>query len=160
MKNSDTNQNYKIMLSDRIFEFVEKLVQKYELEKDIDNEEEVKKRLKGAKTSLVRLGIKFLFSKKLKDLLEKEGNLESLPSKKLERCIESLIKKEISLKDFNFLLQKELNLSKEKTERLNKDIENNIPNLIKNLPNIKTKSYKNLKEKSTNKKDSYREPIK
>ena len=111
-------------MEDLLF-FVEEIMVKYGLEKDlIENDADLKKMLSEVKDIPERVFIKFFFSNKIENY-EKQGLPVDIPSIKLKGIIERLIDKKISLKDLPNIIQDELRITLEISEKISRDIEKN-----------------------------------
>ena len=142
-----------IILSKEELSFIEEIVEKYGLEKNIEEEEEVKERMKKTENFLEKIGIKFLFSKQITKMLE-EGTIENLPSIKLRKIIEKIQKGELSEKELDSILEQNLNIPLITAIKIGKDIKEKYKNyFLKMRPEIP--SPKPIPPK----RDIYREPI-
>ncbi|KPJ56755.1 hypothetical protein AMJ49_04080 [Parcubacteria bacterium DG_74_2] len=159
---------------------VEKLIEKYELEKEFEDER-VKKEMEKAKDYLSKAGTRYLLSEKLTEMFEEtnfEGKkkiLNKLSSAKLKKIIKETIEGKISSQELSSVIQKDLKLSKKTAEELAKDIKEEFSTLLvqkisekdkkeKNVYQEKTPSKKTIKIAKPSaplpKKDVYRETIK
>lgn len=170
MTNQNLKQNKNLVSSESITEIIVRLVEDYGLDKEIEEEEEVKKRLVGAENFLQKQGIKFLFSKKIKEQLEKGKNLdEIIASRKLRKVIGELSKNNVSAEKLTADIQKSFGLPKRDAERLTKELQKIIPLFNADIPseeNILEKKEPTPKEPLIEKrgvrpkeKDIYKEPI-
>jgi len=142
-----------IILSKEELSFIEEIVEKYGLEKNIEEEEEVKERMKKTENFLEKIGIKFLFSKQITKMLE-EGTIGNLPSIKLRKTIEKIQKGELSEKELDSILEQNLNIPLITAIKIGKDIKEKYKNyFLKMRPEIP--SPKPIPPK----RDIYREPI-
>lgn len=123
--------------SENANELVGLLIEKYGLDKEIE-EELVKKKLEGAENFLQKEGIKLLFSKSLEEQLEKGGSLdEVLASRKLRKIIAALNKNKFSTEKLTVALQEIFNLSQKDAEWLGKDLQENLTLLSAEIPDHK-----------------------
>ncbi|HNY36233.1 MAG TPA: hypothetical protein PLD14_00945 [Candidatus Pacearchaeota archaeon] len=105
-----------------ILPFVEELVDKYELEKDIiENDEILKNKLSGVNDYSERVFIKFLYSDELKNSIINDIPLNT-PFAKIKKIIDGLINKKIDKDNLSLTLQKELVISPEISEKISEDI--------------------------------------
>lgn len=177
MKNLNLSQNTEIIPLEKFSELARELTDKYKLEKEIEEEREVKERLKRVEDPLVREGIKFLYSKEFVKKIRSGGSLDELtPFRKLRKIIGELSKNKISLEELPLILQQRLDISSKTSKELTKDIEKRLSFLIKESPpeaekkeppkileekkaSSVSKEVSPIKEKGP-RKDIYREPIK
>jgi|GEM_PF-6242080 len=134
-------KNKKSILSIEALSFIESIIEKYELEKEIENEEEVKKRLEKVDDFLTRAGIKFIFSKKIGELIEKKS-LKELPSFKLKELIKELGEGRVSDEEISNVIEKRLKVSQKISKQIAKDFEE-----IKPIAFIKESDGKDVYEK-------------
>lgn len=163
MKNSNKKQNKGIFFSEKDYEIIRNLVEKYKLEKEIEKEKEVKERLKGIESPLERAGIKFIFSKKIREQLKEGKSLdEILAFGKLRKIIRELKEKKISFKELSFLLQQNFNLSQKTSEMLAKEINQFFPFPVEKISakeEVIPEKPPVIEEKKMPSRDIYREPI-
>ena len=109
MKNPNFKQNTEIIPLRKTSEIARELVDKYELEKEIEEEKEVKEALKdlgGEEDPLVKEGFKFLYSKKIQEQLEAGKDFDEIsPFRKLRKIVKELVENKISIKDLSSILQ-------------------------------------------------------
>ncbi|MCX6760789.1 MAG: hypothetical protein NTZ84_01605 [Candidatus Nealsonbacteria bacterium] len=131
MANQNLKQNNELTFSESIVEIIGRLVEEYKLDKEIEEEEDVKKNLTGKESFAQKAGIKVLFSKKVREQLEKGKSLdEILASRKLKFFIEELSINKIPDEGFTIALQKSFGLSQEKAEKLSNDLQENLLLLV------------------------------
>lgn len=125
-------------------ELVGLLIEKYGLDKEIE-EELVRKKMEGAESFLQKEGIKLLFSKSLEEQLKKGGGLdEILASRKLKKIIAALNKNKFSAEKLTVTLQKIFNLSQKDAEGLSKDLQENLTLLSVGKPDYKETSQEEI----------------
>ncbi len=160
MENLNLKQNNEIVWDEKKFEIIGKLIGKYELEKEV--EEEIKKILGEAKNFLQKEGIKLMYSKKIDNQLKEGKNIDDiLASRKLIKIIEELNKNKISSEKIAIILRGSFNLSQKDAEKLNKDIQENLPLLIEKSHIIEENKQEEKVPPITKTplKDAYKEPI-
>lgn len=127
-----SNQNIKIISLEEIADVTDRLISKYDLEKEIEEEETVKKALKDVESLADRRGIKFIYSKKVNEQLKKSKSFsEATPFGRLKKIINEFIEKRINLKDLPLTIEKRLGLSTKKSEQLAGDIQDCFPSFVK-----------------------------
>jgi len=170
MVNQNFKQNNKLIFSENANEIIDQLIEKYKLDKEIEEEVDVRKRLEGVKSFLQKEGIKFIFSKKVEEELKKGKKLdEILASRKLRKIIEMLGEGKTSSEKTVPILQKSFDLTQKDAEKLNKEIQENLRFLVvkkisneKNIEEEKLLSENlSIKKGATEspQKDVYKEPI-
>ena len=151
MDNLNQKQNIKIISLKKIADIVELLTKKYELEKDFEEEETVKKMLKDIDREDSELveGTKFLFSEKITKRLEKGINFDEItPFRKLKKIVNDFIEKKINPEDLTLIIKERLDLPVKKSESLAKDIKSYFPF------SFKKESFEKLEKKSLKEKQS------
>ena len=138
MTNTDLSQINEFISSENISKTIRGLVEKYGLEKDIEEEKEVKKRLEKIEDPAAREAIKFLSSKKFAEQLKKGESLDELfPFRKLKKIIKEIIENKISFEELPLILQERFNMPSKDSKGLAKDIEKSFSFLIREkLPKI------------------------
>jgi hypothetical protein len=108
-----------------LLSFIEEIVVKYDLEKDlIENDADLKNVLSKAKDMSDRVFLKFIYSNKIANY-EKQNLILDIPSMRLKNIINNLIDKKISINDLPALIQQDLKISPEISEKITEDIKNN-----------------------------------
>ncbi|MFA5729804.1 MAG: hypothetical protein WC938_01030 [Candidatus Paceibacterota bacterium] len=110
---------------DNILFFIEEIIIKYDLEKDlIENDSELKDALSKAEDIPERVFFKFIFSNKIANYEKQELPLD-IPSMKLKKIIEDLINKKESLSNLPTLIQENLKISPEISNKIAEEIRAN-----------------------------------
>ncbi|MFA5086235.1 MAG: hypothetical protein WC468_01380 [Candidatus Paceibacterota bacterium] len=130
-----------------IISFVEEVVTKYDLEKNIiEDDIDLKNELSDADNYSERAFIKYLYSKKLEAF--EEGNITpNTPSEKLRGIIEKLIDKKISVNDLPTAVQESLRISAETANKIVEDISKNKGLNDEIAASVKTKESESPEEK-------------
>lgn len=123
------------------------LVKIYNLEKEIEEEKEVKEKIAETETCDQKMGIKIVYSEKIKKQLDEGKTLsEVLPFRKLKIIIKEFIEKKISKDDLPIIIGERLGLQSKDAKSLAKDIENKFSFLLKKMENIEILKEKEEKE--------------
>jgi len=142
MENKNTKK-----LTARIIAFIEKLAEKYNIEKfDIENNQPLKDKIAKAESFPEKMSLMFLYDKKVDEYIKAHKPLEDLfPSLKINKIVEDLINKKIVFDDLKTLLQKNIVIDPSVIDYLAKEIANNQD--INDLMNNKTTEENTEKEK-------------
>ncbi len=173
MENPNLKQDTEIIPSGKISEIARKLVDKYELEKEIEEEKEVKEALKdlgGDKDPLAKEGVKFLYSKKIREQLKTGKDFDEItPFRKLRKIIKELVENKFPSKNLLSILQQRLDIFPKTSKELAKDIEESLPLVAKKevskiseeeKPSLPEKEVlRTSEEKKAPGEDTYRESI-
>ncbi|MFZ3054809.1 MAG: hypothetical protein WA091_02420 [Minisyncoccales bacterium] len=108
-----------------IITFVEEIMVKYGLEKElIENDAVLKDKLSQAKDAQERVFFKFTYSKEI-DNYEKQNIPIDIPSVRLREVIEKLIDKKITIDNLPTVIQENLKISPETSKKISEEILNN-----------------------------------
>jgi hypothetical protein len=125
-----------------ILSFIEKIIIEYDLEKEfIDNDADLKNVLSKAEDISDRVFLKFLYSSKITNY-EKQNLPLDVPSMKLKGIIENLINKKISPNELSSVIEKNLEISKDVSEKIAKEINEN-KEIIEEINSIKPSQEEN-----------------
>jgi len=114
-------------MEDSVLSFIEEIVSKYELEKDlIEGDLLLKKKIQET-TDISEIPIvKILYSEKVKERLDSGIPLEEvIPSIKLKNIINQIIKKEISYGELSKIIEEKLKIDKTVAEEISNLIQKN-----------------------------------
>ena len=144
-------------------EIITYLVKIYNLEKNIEEEKEVKEKISEAETCDQKMGIKIAYSEIIKKKLDEGKTLnEALPFRKLKIIIKEFLEKKFSKDDLPIIIGERLGLQSKDARNLAKDIESRFSFLLKKMENVeilKEKEEKIMEEKeSLDKKTETRKP--
>ena len=137
-----------------ILSIVEEIMVKYDLEKDIiENDATLKNKLSGIKNYSERIFIKYLYSEKINNFIQKNLTPD-IPSVKLREIVEELIDKKISFGDLPNIIEKRLKISPDISKKISVDLEGNKEIAtemarVKEFDNDDEKKEPEKKEKNT-----------
>lgn len=133
-----------------LLSLIEEIVVKYDLEKDlIENDANLKNALSKAKDMSDRVFLKFTYSTRIADYEEQNLPLD-IPSIKLKNIINNLINKKISINELPKLIQQDLKISPEVSDKIAGDIKNN-KEIIEEINTTEPTKENNLSEEKLEK---------
>lgn len=137
-------ENNKKISLDTIF-FIEDVVSKYELEKDlIENDQPLKEKILKSKSPAERLALKFSYSKLINDNVKRGIPLKDfLPSIKLINILDGFLNKKFALSELSSLIAKELKISLEKAQAISEYIKKNQEKIKEDIDEVRIDAASN-----------------